>query len=484
MADLKITQLPTKAVPVSADILPIVNSVGITNEKITIGTLPISTATQTALNLKENSSNKTTDFTGNTGSNLLFPTVKAIYDALVGYLSGYQPLLGYTPANENLSNLPSTSIGASLNPDTDLFYDIGQSGANWRRVNAGELMYDDSPTIDLLTRKLIDSNIKDSIDFESRQLLDPSEILAADYSTRELKDAGNLKSIDWNLRQTFDDSEEKSIDYLDRRLFSKDGVSVSIDWDSNDGPTTITQVINNNSTKIATTAYVDRIPVFNPSKYITIFDDFMGASAVSALGWSVSNFGVGSVNTSTVGGATSTGAFGVYSFSTGSTATGRSCNFAGVNTLIFGQGVVRYVWRVQLLALSDVTNTYTFYAGLGDNSAAGDMVDGVYFLYTDSLNGGNWTASTANNSVRTTLNSGVAVAANVWVNLEARVNAAGNLAEFFINGVSVGTIATNIPTAINRESGPITKMQKTVGLTSRTMFNDYFYMDYTPTTPR
>ena len=52
MSDSKISALPTKAVPISADILPIVDSTVTDNKKITIGSLPISIATQTALNTK------------------------------------------------------------------------------------------------------------------------------------------------------------------------------------------------------------------------------------------------------------------------------------------------------------------------------------------------------------------------------------------------------------------------------------------------
>lgn len=52
MANTKISALPSKAIPISADTLPIVDSVDTSNKKITIGTLPISTAAQTALNLK------------------------------------------------------------------------------------------------------------------------------------------------------------------------------------------------------------------------------------------------------------------------------------------------------------------------------------------------------------------------------------------------------------------------------------------------
>jgi hypothetical protein len=52
VANTKISALPSKAIPISADTLPIVDSVDTSNKKITIGTLPISTAAQTALNLK------------------------------------------------------------------------------------------------------------------------------------------------------------------------------------------------------------------------------------------------------------------------------------------------------------------------------------------------------------------------------------------------------------------------------------------------
>lgn len=52
MADKKISQLTTKATPVGADVLPIVDSVALDNKKITLATLPVSTAQSTAIGLK------------------------------------------------------------------------------------------------------------------------------------------------------------------------------------------------------------------------------------------------------------------------------------------------------------------------------------------------------------------------------------------------------------------------------------------------
>lgn len=56
MPSTKISALPSKATPVEADTLPIVDSVDGLNKKITAGTLPVSTATTTALGLKADKS--------------------------------------------------------------------------------------------------------------------------------------------------------------------------------------------------------------------------------------------------------------------------------------------------------------------------------------------------------------------------------------------------------------------------------------------
>jgi hypothetical protein len=265
---------------------------------------PVSTAQQTALDLKENSANKTTNFTGNTGSNTLFATVKATFDAIVGYLANYQTLLGFNPANENLSNLTSTAVNDSIHPASDLSIDLGQSGLNWRVINAGELQYGGSSTIDLVQRLLVDSNIKGSINFENRAALDSAEVQSIDYDdrllldasannslswgdreafdsagnssvdwqgrvlsdsaagpsvqygTRALLDNNGLTSVDWGNRRLEDDSEVLAVDYIDRRLLASNGSSVNLDWSSSTGPTSVTQSSSDNSTKVATTAFV------------------------------------------------------------------------------------------------------------------------------------------------------------------------------------------------------------------------------------
>lgn len=225
-------------------------------------------------------------------------------------------------------------------------------------------------------------------------------------------------------------------------------------------------------------------PIFNPAASVYFFDDFISQQAPAALGWNAVSNGTGATDVTSVGGATTVGAMGVNSYETGTTATGRTCSNLGLNSLIFGQGAVSYSWRVRVNTLSDGTNRYNLYAGTGDKTAAGDMVDGVYFQYVDNVNSGNWTLTTSNNSVRTTADSGVPVVANTWINLGAVVNAAGTSAQFFVDGTSVGTITTNIPTVAGRESGPLLKIQKALGTTSSIVYLDYFAMEYAPTTAR
>jgi hypothetical protein len=122
MADKKISELTTiTTVDNAADLFPIVDTSAAETKKITPTALksalalnsvdntadldkPISTATQTALNAKQNSlgftaenvANKSTSVVTDQASNTKYPSVKAVYDWAV---SVFQTALGYTPLN-------------------------------------------------------------------------------------------------------------------------------------------------------------------------------------------------------------------------------------------------------------------------------------------------------------------------------------------------------------------------------------------------
>ena len=75
----------------------------------------------------------------------------------------------------------------------------------------------------------------------------------------------------------------------------------------------------------------------------------------------------------------------------------------------------------------------------------------------------------------------VAVAEDVWVKLKIVVNAGGTSAEFFVNGTSVGTQSTNLPTG---DISPALGIVKTAGTTERVLYADAFRLQQVLTAAR
>lgn len=149
-----------------------------------------------------------------------------------------------------------------------------------------------------------------------------------------------------------------------------------------------------------------------------------------------------------------------------------------------GGGAISNSWVIELSALSGGGNTYRFSAGLADgvtiigNTDA--FVDGVYFQYTNTVNGGQWTINCTKGSVTTTVNTSVA-ATSSFVTLTTLINASGTSVSFYINNVLVGTpITTNIPT------NSITPFLFSTNLTGNMVdvYSDLWYIDIALTSPR
>lgn len=173
---------------------------------------------------------------------------------------------------------------------------------------------------------------------------------------------------------------------------------------------------------------------------------------------------------------------GMMNLDGGTQATGRSHLF-GAPTLL-GSGRARYgAWVKTHATLSDATNAYSYTIGFAD-SITGTPGDGVYFVYTHSVNSGKWQMTTTSNSTPSVADSGITVAGATWYFLEVEVNAAGTLATFFIDKTSVGTIATNIPTGAGRDVNIITGILKSAGNVARTLTLDAWYLELDFTTAR
>jgi hypothetical protein len=247
-------------------------------------------------------------------------------------------------------------------------------------------------------------------------------------------------------------------------------------------------ISGNSGTKTLTVNMSSTAALNDPSVVLERMWDFIGYDQINSSildGWgSVSSGSGASVNVAG-GTALDTSHPGIARLRSGTTTTGAAIGFQGA-TFAYGQGVYTYEALVQLSALSDGTDTYVALIGHGnDFSSTADLTNGCYFRYTDSSSSGNWEFVSANGGTRTTRDTGVAAVAGSWVKLKYIVNAAGNSAQAYINGVAAGAaVTTNIATASNRLHGPHIQMRKSAGTTSRDLVIDYIKIRYVFTTAR
>lgn len=218
---------------------------------------------------------------------------------------------------------------------------------------------------------------------------------------------------------------------------------------------------------------------FRRRYFFDYFNEFLNTPNTSALGADVSATNSGTAAASATQATDATSRIGLLRTTTGTTATGRSYVNTAASVLRLGGASWVYETHVNIATLSNGTERYQALFGFFDTYTAANQVDGVYFLYDDggvstgSAASANWQLVTCSNSVRTFSTSSTAVAATIWVKLRVEINAAGTRADFFVDGVNVGNITTNIPTGSGRVLGFGWGMIKSIGTTARTMDVDY-----------
>ena len=155
----------------------------------------------------------------------------------------------------------------------------------------------------------------------------------------------------------------------------------------------------------------------------------------------------------------------------------------GDRTLVTGGGETTIVFSVMIDDLSDGTDDYEWRFGIMlDPPSTGDPTDGVYFIYSHDINSGKWRGITRSSSTSTNVDdTGSAVAVDTWYDLKAVINAAGTSVEFFVDNVSIGTSATNIPT---NAGGPSFRLTKIAGSASINTYSDLVYVKTTLTNSR
>lgn len=233
--------------------------------------------------------------------------------------------------------------------------------------------------------------------------------------------------------------------------------------------------------------------LFSPSRVTTFFDDFLapgdlsaGSGIIGSLNWTPSFNGTGT--TITWAAATANNHPGVETLSTGTTATGLSSFGLGANvnvsgSFLLGGGQLIFEGEVAFPTLGVTAQQYVATIGLIDSLSNGVAIaSGVYFTYSNGAGADFFNINTTAVSTTTKTTTTQAVVAGTFYRLTLIVNAAASSVNFLINGTSVGTITTNIPTTASIR--PAFMIIKSAGTTARTMQIDYAMLQQRFTTPR
>lgn len=208
-----------------------------------------------------------------------------------------------------------------------------------------------------------------------------------------------------------------------------------------------------------------------------LYDDYnVGPSGHMSLANINNGGGAGSVGISVVGVDSTEKASGVLSCTT-ATSTGGGAGIINTTYLMtFGFGF-QYTLshRTAISALSDGTDTYTVRVGFS-SSASTTPGDGAYFRYTHGTNSGKWQAVTVSNTTETAQDTGIAPTALVYQVFKIVVDSTAANVYFYIDGVLVNTITTNIINSSSRICGQVASIIKTAGSTARILYVDFWEM--------
>lgn len=212
------------------------------------------------------------------------------------------------------------------------------------------------------------------------------------------------------------------------------------------------------------------LAAYNTQSYTEMFDDFMYDETTSARTqpWTATLSGTGTNAACNTPGVQNHP--GIVVLESGTTSSSSSSLLkAGP---IFGSDLSRFEALVYIPTLSTSTQEYVSYTGY-HNALPGvtaTPTEGILIEY-NRANSTSWRGMCVSASTISRTTTASVVSAATWYHIAFTVNAAGNSVQFFINGSSIGTLTTNIPTT---GAGYVNLMlKKTVGTTERTVRYDF-----------
>jgi len=214
---------------------------------------------------------------------------------------------------------------------------------------------------------------------------------------------------------------------------------------------------------------------FDPNIAWRLQEDFTGTATGSTLASGNAGTGAAVVTTSTLGVNSTEKALGVWELQGGTANNSRAYWYNSASAMSNDAGWSFYFkHRCTVDAYALATDPYVVFFGFGDefNGATSENVDGAYFRLNATGGVTNWDCVTSAASVRTTVGSGVAVTPGVYQVFEITLTASS--AVFTIDGVTVATITTNLPS-----TGNFFGVQgKIIKIGSGTAFENNYYVDY------
>lgn len=248
------------------------------------------------------------------------------------------------------------------------------------------------------------------------------------------------------------------------------------------------QLLTSNGAGALPTFQTATAAAFDPTTTFQIYEDFYNPNDTSltmgVYGWQTNLSGSGTLAVNSAS-SLSNRRPGQIICGTGTTTSGLasiSLYSGGVGNLV-GVGVTSVIMNILTdSALSDGTNTYTIFAGLGNTTDGTTFTNGIFVSYTHGVNSGKWLGTCRASSTSSTLDLGTAVATDTWYTLRMDINAAASSVTFYVNGSSIGSINTNIPSSAS--GAPIFGIKKSAGTTDRFAYIDFFYLNTALTSTR
>lgn len=145
-----------------------------------------------------------------------------------------------------------------------------------------------------------------------------------------------------------------------------------------------------------------------------------------------------------------------------------------------GSAAAQYVFECELSISVLSTAIEEFYVNIGFGDQVNpDMNDGAYFQYDRTTNV-NWLACVAAGGVVAKVDTGILIDTGYY---KLKVFISGPTAYFYINGVLVATVAAGVPGPGNY-FGVFCDIVKTVGVTDRYFYMDWYWFWYDLVAPR